>query len=332
VTSSVRIIAEVAQGYEGRPLLGDLLIKAAAAAGADAVKFQIVFADDVAVPEYRYYRWYKQLEMPLDSWLKLRDVARARGLAFYADLSGERAFDLARQLSLDGAKIHSGNFFNERLVSQALETFPDILVSTGGIFVEEIERFIERHRLVDRSTRVSFMFGFQAEPTPIERNELARIPVLRKRLCGFELGFMDHTDGAGPDTIFVSVMAQAFGVRLFEKHLTLDRALQLEDYASALPPGAFAAYVQTLKRLTAALGAADTQLNDAELSYRKRIVKKLLPVRALPAGHTLLAVDLLQRRIDVEGDGFCYDLDAVIGRTLTRAKAVGEPLIEGDVA
>ncbi|NCV89142.1 MAG: hypothetical protein EBW19_02930, partial [Betaproteobacteria bacterium] len=42
----IKIIAEAAQGFEGDPLLARLLVRAAARAGADAVKFQLVYADE----------------------------------------------------------------------------------------------------------------------------------------------------------------------------------------------------------------------------------------------------------------------------------------------
>jgi N,N'-diacetyllegionaminate synthase len=328
----LRIIAECAQGYEGQPTLGELLIKAAAAAQADAVKFQIVFADDVAVRGYRYYDWYKRVEMPVEAWLKLRNAARERGLEFYSDISGERALAVARQLSLDAAKIHAGNFFNHRLVEQVLESFPRTLVSMGGIAVEEVEQFITRHRLTPGEGRVAFLFGFQAEPTPVESNRLARLPHLQARLSGFEVGFMDHSDGGGPDPVGISLMAQALGVRLFEKHLTLDRELRINDYTSALGPGAFGDYVATLRRLDAALGEPSLTLSEAEYVYRRRMLKKLLTVSDLPAGHVLSQADLLPRRIDVEGTDFCCDADRVIGRRLARAVAAEQPLTEADLA
>lgn len=326
------IIAEAAQGYEGKPGLGELLVRAAAAASADAIKFQMVFADDVAVAGYQYYGWYQQLEMAEDSWVRLKEVAHKSGLAFYLDISGERAFQLARRVMPDAAKIHSGNFFNHPLVEQILGTFPRVLVSTGGITVEEIERFIHRHRLEPGAGRVAFLFGFQAEPTPLEENRLARLPMLIRRLEGFEVGFMDHTDGAGDDVIHVSIMAQTLGVRLFEKHLTLDRCLRLEDYASALEPSRFGEYVKTLRRLDIVLGASDLALGDGERAYRRRIVKKLIAMRDLPAGHILTASDFVQKRLDAEGESFCYDSDLVLGRRLAGPIPAGRPLREEDLA
>jgi N,N'-diacetyllegionaminate synthase len=320
------IIAEVAQGYEGNPTLAKLLIKGAAASGADAVKFQVVFADDVAVPDYQYYPLYQTLQMPEEVWLSLKALAHQSGLQFYTDLSGEHAFALAQRVKPDAAKIHSGNFFNHRLVERILEAFPRVLVSTGGIQVDEIERFIARHRVQRHAGQVAFLFGFQADPTPLDRNALTRLPRLMERLQGFEVGFMDHADGDGPDASNVSVMAQALGVRLFEKHLTLDRALTLEDYASALEPARFAQYVGTLRRLDAALGSPALSLNDAELAYRRKMVKKLLLVSDLPKGHVMAEADLAQKRRDTDGDGHCYDPDEVIGKRLARAVSAGEPL------
>ena len=51
-----KIIAEVAQGFEGSFNQSKLLIKAAAKAKADAVKFQLVFADELATKDYKYYK------------------------------------------------------------------------------------------------------------------------------------------------------------------------------------------------------------------------------------------------------------------------------------
>ena len=87
---------------------------------------------------------------------------------------------------------------------------------------------------------VVLMYGFQSEPTPVGSNNLARIPRWRER-TGLEIGFMDHADGGGRHALTLSAMALALGVRVFEKHISLDRTLKLEDYVSALGPGATAA-------------------------------------------------------------------------------------------
>ena len=51
----IEIIAEVAQGFEGSFHQSKLLIKAAAKSGANSVKFQLVYADELATHSYEYF-------------------------------------------------------------------------------------------------------------------------------------------------------------------------------------------------------------------------------------------------------------------------------------
>ncbi len=64
----VEIIAEAAQGYGGDPKLTSLLTLGAIESDADAVKIQIVYADELATPDYHFYQAFKQLEMPKEIW------------------------------------------------------------------------------------------------------------------------------------------------------------------------------------------------------------------------------------------------------------------------
>ncbi len=56
--NKIEIIAELAQGFEGNCMKARLLIQAAAAA-----KFQMVYADELATSDYKYYDLFKSLEM-----------------------------------------------------------------------------------------------------------------------------------------------------------------------------------------------------------------------------------------------------------------------------
>ena len=55
----VDIIAEIAQGFEGDFQKAKLFINAASKAGANCVKFQLVYADELATPDYQYYKLFK---------------------------------------------------------------------------------------------------------------------------------------------------------------------------------------------------------------------------------------------------------------------------------
>ena len=226
------IIAEAAQGYEGSAELAGLLVRSAAAAKSHAIKFQLVYVTDLCEKGYQHHELFKQLEMTTDEWQSVRDLAKENNLDFIVDIFGPKSLEVGKKIGCDGFKLHSTTFFDEDLSSAVFELNKPTYISVGGIEPDEIDYFIERNNLRDKEN-VFILYGFQAEPTPIEANNLARISTLRER-TGLNIGFMDHSDGAGDYAFTLSAMALGMGVTLFEKHISLDRALKLEDYVSAL--------------------------------------------------------------------------------------------------
>lgn len=328
-----RIIAEAAQGYEGRRDYCELYVRAAAKAGADAIKFQCVYADDSAEPGYQHYDFFKTLQMDVATWQWIRDLASELGVQLFTDISGERALKTVTQIKPDAIKIHSSNFFNRPLIKRAFDVADRVFISIGGIHEVEIDRFmieIGKWNVMDRMT---ILYGFQAEPTPIEKSHLSRLPLLKQRFLGVEVGYLDHAAGESEDQIHLSLCAMSLGVDWIEKHITLSRYLEIEDFPSALQPDEFARYVATIRRLETAFGPATTELSAEEEDYRDRAVKKLLILHDLPAGHTIEAADLDFKRTPriSKFQGF-HDPHAVVGHTLAKAVSAGDPILRDDLS
>ena len=316
------IIAELAQGFEGEPLLARLLVRGAAAAGVDAVKLQLIYANEIATPGYKYYELYKKLEMPFAEWERVAAEAKAAGLAFYVDASGERSAREAHALGADGVKISTSNFFNVPLIEQALAEFPRIFVGVGGIAVEEIDAFISRHA-VRPGGPVCFLYGLQAEPTPIEATNLAKLGALQRRFPGHAFGYMDHAEGGTDEAALLALLALSFAPACIEKHLSLDRALRLEDFVSALDPNEMKTFVARVRRLESGLGSGTLELSPEELAYRAMKVKVVVARRDLESGAPIKAADLDLMRVGTfEGRGF-HLLSDVVGRVAARAVAAG---------
>lgn len=322
------IIAEAAQGYEGSVQTALLLVRGAAAAKADAIKFQIILADDLAQPGYEYYPLFQSLEMPEQQWRSIREAAKAAKLAFVADIFGPGSMAIAEAIGVDAVKLHSTCFFDRPLIRRAFALGCPVYGSVGGILPDEVSAMLAELSAEEKA-RFKLLFGFQAEPTPIERNNLARIASLRG-LTGLDIGFMDHSDGDGPDQLGLSILALGMGVRIFEKHITLDRALQMEDYVSALAPADFANYVATLHRLVGAIGSADLTLTEIELGYRGRALKRVIAAHDLPAGKVVSDADIRLVRPAVQQG--CFDPALVLGRSLRQAVAGGTPIRPEDIA
>jgi N,N'-diacetyllegionaminate synthase len=323
-----KIIAEVAQGYEGSSELCDLYVRAAAKAGADVVKFQVVYADDLSEPGHEYYDLYKKLELGLADWQDIRENAKALEIGFVVDIFGTLSLDVARSIRPDGIKIHASDFFNRDLLREAFNLAPRVFVSVGGIDGGEIDALINAIWSWGKVECLTILTGFQAEPPPIGQSNLNRLTALRRMYPQVQVGYLDHAEGASPDKVHLSIMAIALGADWIEKHLTLSRFLEMEDYVSALEPEEFAEYTETLRRLDKAYGDANLGLSDREREYRDRSVKKLLAARDLPAGHQISAKDVIffrSGRIDVF-EGF-HDPADVIGHELKQSVVRRQPFL-----
>lgn len=325
MANSPYIIAEAAQGYEGSVDIAKLLVKAAAKGNADAVKFQVVFAGDLAEPGYQYFDLFKQLEMSVAAWQEIRSLAKDMGLDFVVDVFGGRSLELARELDVDAFKLHSTTFFDTALAEEVFSENKPTYISIGGIEPEEVDSFIEKHALHKRSD-VSILFGFQAEPTPIDKNHLSRIAELRQRFS-LDVGFMDHSEGGTPDSTGLSLVALGCGVRVFEKHITLDRELALEDYISGMTPSEFLSYTEALRRLSSALGLPSLALTDEERAYRGRALKRVVASHDLNAGCVLGEDDYRLSR--PANPGGCYLPADVIGKSLNRSLKEGDSIDKG---
>jgi len=182
--------------------------------------------------------------------------------------------------------------------------------------VEELEELVALHHLTP-SRQVCFMYGFQAEPTPVESNNLSRLQALRGRFPGYRFGFMDHTDGGSDDASTLALMALSFGVECIEKHISLDRTLQLEDYASALAPEQFQIFVQRIRRLEKALGNDNLELTPVEREYRRKAVKLVVANRRLQQGKKIIPEDVCLKRVSRPSpSSLIYRIEQVVGRTV----------------
>ena len=221
-----KIIAEIAQGFEGNPYLANLLAKAAVNSGADAVKFQLVFADELCVSSYPYFDFFKSLEMSFDNWQKISDYVRENNVELYFDIYGPKSLEWSKRLNASGVKISTTDFNNHWLIRESLKLYDNLLLSIGGVEIEELYSLIE---MVSYDfNKVTFMHGFQAEPTLIEDNNLLRINTLKNKYRDIKIGFMDHSKGTEDESIYLPLLALGFGISCIEKHISLDQILEVD--------------------------------------------------------------------------------------------------------
>jgi sialic acid synthase SpsE len=327
----VEIIAEAAQGYEGDPTLARMLVRAAVAGHADTVKFQLVYADELATKDYPYYGLFKALEMPAPAWERVALDAREAGLGLVFDVYGLESLRLALKLGVTGVKIHSSDFFNEPLITAAVEEAPHVFFSGGGIMADELGSFLNSLSPTHRM-KMTLLYGFQAEPTAMSDNNLARLGGIREKFPSLRIGFMDHAEGGADEATWLGVLALPFGITTIEKHICLHRGLNLEDSVSALDAHELSLYVRRIRSAEAALGAQELTLSQAEMAYRRRAIKVVVTKTSLPAGTQIESSHLALLRVSTEGsDQTIHRLDHVIGRKTIRTVEAWQPVHREDL-
>lgn len=302
------IIAECAQGYAAPSLdesinLALWLTRSAKAAGADAVKFQLVYASELATEDYKYFDLFKSLELGSAGWGKVSELARTLELDLIFDIFGESSLGMSEDLGVGMVKLHPTDFTNVNLIRKvAASSIPRIIAGCGGCTLDEIKATIEEFK---GGKSLTLLHGFQGYPTSRIDNCLARLDVMRQLIDSISseirLGFADHADPLSSDSTHLAAASLGFGVSLIEKHLTLARCLQLEDHESALSPDEFLTFVNTMRACYEAKAdglCADNsfELPQAEMSYRTSVSRHVVAVSSLNPGHTILPSDICLKR------------------------------------
>ena len=323
----VKIIAEIAQGYEGKSEQAHLLAKAGIASGADAIKFQCVYADDICVPDYPHYVFFKQLEMPLTVWADLSKIVHDAGKEFILNVGGNKSLQMALDIGADAVKFHATSFFCDDLIVFAKENFKKVYMSLGGISLDEIQSFIKRHDIKPNG-QFSFTYGFQASPTPLEKNNLNKLGSLMKVFEGYSFGFEDHTDANIEARFVVPLMSIPMGVSHIEKHLTLDTLLNLEDAESALSVSDFKKFANSVRDVEKIFGNGDLSLTEIEKDYRLRVLKVAVADKNLVKGQMIKEDDIALKRIASPLENGYHRKEQLIGRQIVIDVKKNEQILE----
>lgn len=326
---TIEIIAEIAQGYEGNPKLAELLVKGAIAANADAVKMQLVFADELCVPAYPYFDFFQSLEMDEDIWIKLIKLTHDAGKSFYFDVYGSHSLGLAEKLGVDGVKISTTDFYNTPLVDAVFARFSKVFVSTGGIPAEDVDVFLNRK---DFPAHLTLMHGFQAEPTATADNNLNRITTMKQKCPSVNIGFMDHSLGSDDEAFMLPLITLGLGVGCIEKHITLDYSLQIEDHVSALSVDRFAEFVKLVRKMEPSLGSKELVLTEKEIEYKKRAGKVAVASNDIPAGKEISGDDIEMKRVSTTySSEYFSQLHMVIGKKLIKPLSKNDPFDKSSI-
>lgn len=315
---NIHIIAEAGTNNNGSLDKAKNLSLIAKRAGADSVKFQIIYPWGLYLPgnyEYGKYDIKKVIEIREKGVLKdaeyfdLNSYCASIGIPFASSVFDKRGLDLMLSLNPPYIKLASCDINNVRFLREIAPCGKPIVISTGMSVMREIE--IGVNTLIQGGAKeIIVMHCISNYPAYLSQTNLEFISVLKKQF-NLPVGFSDHTGNS-----IAACMALAMGATWFEKHFTEDKGQEGLDHAYALNETELTQYVTDLRDAQTALILKEEKVSEGEKYTKKRARRSLYASKDLKSGHLITDEDVLCVR--PENVMPAEQIDLLIGKMLTK--------------
>jgi N,N'-diacetyllegionaminate synthase len=320
------------------------LVKLAADAGADAIKFQIFDPDKLVADKTLLFSYEVLLNRetgesetitePLydilcrryldpDEWKEVKKLSDGLGLAFFATVGFEEDVALLESLGCDSIKIASADVNHWPLIRRVARTRMCVQLDTGNATIGEVEDAVEVCRSEGNESIIihNCPSGY---PARLESINLRLIPTLKLMFPDYPIAYSDHTPGWEMD-----VAAVALGAKLVEKTITKDRMTRSVEHIFSLEPFEMKQFVQTIRSVETALGSSRRILHPEEEKKRKSIRRSAFLKRAVHKGSYVSLEDIEFRR---PGFGIAPStMESLCGMRYTQDYAAGHRLSLSDM-
>lgn len=321
-SKKIIIIAEAGVNHNASMDMARRMVKEAARAGADYVKFQTAVPELVIssiAPKAEYQKettgegesqleMCKAIHLPLTAYPELAELCRKEGIGFMSTPFDLVSIDSLAEIGMDYWKIPSGEITNLPYLRKIAAKGGRVILSTGMSTLDEVADAVDvlEKGGISRDDIILLHCTTQY-PTPYSDVNLKAMDSLRELHTG-GVGYSDHTLG-----IEVPVAAAALGAQVIEKHFTLDKNLPGPDHRASLDPAELAAMVKAVRHIETALGSGEKKVADSERPNIEVARKSIVAARTIAKGETFTEENITVKR---PGNGISPMLwDSVIGQT-----------------
>lgn len=285
--SPIFLIAEAGVNHNGDFNLAKKMIKVARKANVDAIKFQTFITENLllkSTPKASYqkkstdsnegfYEMLKRYEFSKMQFRELKDYCESLGIVFLSTPFDSTSVQWLEDLNIEAYKIGSGDMNNFPLLKLICQKKKPIFLSTGMATMEEVREsvnYIEDHDICD-------LVIFQCTtnyPTSYDEVNLNVIESFKNEFPSHIIGFSDHSQG-----LEASIGAAAKGVKVIEKHFTLDKKMDGPDHRASLNPVELKQWVKSIRNIEKALGKyekipLEKEKEIAQIARKSVITKK----------------------------------------------------------
>lgn len=326
----MKIVAEIGTSHQGSMDKAKALVECAKKCGADIVKFQWVYADEILHPKTGFvqlptgriplYERFKQLEVAPDFFFEIKNFCHEIGIEFMCTPFGPKSLSELYKIDPDYIKIASPELNYVQLLSQLndLVKFDNkpVVLSTGVSKLSDIETALEcfEHSKIKSDGKLTLLHCITQYPAPEEEYNLCVIQNLRN-IFGLPTGVSDHS----LSPLYIPLLSQALGATMLEKHITLSNETDGLDDPVALNPKNFELMCKIVSDFSAADNILDYTINFLQNKIGDKVgkiigsgIKELAPSEKANYGRTNRSLRFI---VDKKAGDFINEGDIGVLRT-----------------
>ena len=266
------IIAEAGSNHNQRLGNAIKLSKIAKAAGCNAIKFQIIYPEGIAVgPKSKHgklknkfkiysnnlFDLYSKCSLKFEEFKKVKSFCDKIKIDMLASVFCNRSLKDAIKLKLKAIKIASLELYDPLLLKSVAKSKKPIILSTGTSNINDIN-FALKIIKKEKNNKLILLQCTSSYPTLKKDANINSIKFLHNKY-NIPIGFSDHTQSNLP-----SICAITLGSPIFEKHFTINRKMKGPDHFFSLEPKELKNYVEDINEAFISLGKEQKKMTFGE--------------------------------------------------------------------
>lgn len=277
------VIAEVGINHEGDVEKALQMVDAAAAAGAEVLKFQCHITEKEMVPtdmtpgkisSERLWDIIKRCELSEAEERRVQRYCAEKGLIYLSTPFSREAADRLHDMGAPAFKIGSGECNNLPLLEHVARLGKPIILSTGMNDLASVKRSVATIR--KHGVPLALMHCTSMYPTPYPNVRLGAVSELRAAFPELPIGLSDHSMG-----VWTCLGAVSLGACILEKHFTVSRSWPGPDVPISIEPAELADLIVGSRAIWQARGGSKTVLPEEQpvIDFAYATVVSIAPIR-----------------------------------------------------
>jgi len=260
------------------------MIKATAASGADAVKFQtfltgdaerilgrkditINFTTTTGKKKELVFDALKRRELTREEWIELIQYSRKQNISFITAPYFSETIDFLNETGVDAIKVSKGDINNVILIDKISKTNLPVILDGREKF-EDVDKAI---KICEKNNNKKIIIYHCPSGYPSENSgiHLRAIKAIHEKYP-YPVGYADHSPN---DTM--NYAAVALGANMLEKTITQDKTKENVEHYMSLELDELKKFIQNIRAVEQAMGDAKILMTSrVEENARRSIVAK----------------------------------------------------------